>query len=85
MHDMLPAAGFAVARVQVRQSARELASAEDSIRRSEASSFGNFLSHLPAESRAAARDLLKRELESMAASGPLREVRDRMIAIGVRQ
>ena len=85
MYDMLPAAGFAVARMQVRQSVREMASAEDSIRHSEASSFGNFLSHLPAESRAAARDLIKRELESMAASGPLREVRDRMIAIGVRQ
>jgi len=85
IRDMLPAAGFAVARLQVRQSVRELASAEASIRHSEASSFGNFLSHLPADSRAAARDLIKRELESLAAAGPLREVRDRLIAIGVRQ
>jgi arsenite methyltransferase len=85
MSELLKAAGFAVAGVKVRQSENEMASAENAIRQWEASSFGNFLSHLPAESRAAARDLIKRELELMATSKPLREERDRLIAIGARQ
>jgi ubiquinone/menaquinone biosynthesis C-methylase UbiE len=85
MSKLLPAAGFAIARLEVRHSVREMACAEDAIRHAEASSFGNFLAYLPVQHRTAARDLIKRELESMAASEPLREERDRLIAIGVRQ
>ena len=85
MSELLQAAGFAIARLEVRQSAREMASAEDAIRHAEASSFGNFLGHLPEKYRSAARELIKRELESIAASESLREERDRLIVIGVRQ
>jgi arsenite methyltransferase len=85
MSELLQAGGFAIARLEVRQSVREMATAEDAIRHAEASSFGNFLGHLPAEYRIAARELIKRELESIAAPESLREERDRLIAIGVRQ
>jgi len=84
MRELLQVAGFAIASLEVRQSVREMASAEDTIRHAEASSFGNFLGHLPEKYRIAARELIKRELESVAASESLREERDRLIAIGVR-
>jgi ubiquinone/menaquinone biosynthesis C-methylase UbiE len=84
MSELLQAAGFAIARLEVRHSVREMASPEGTIRHEEASSFGNFLGHLPGKYRIAAPELIKRELESIAASESLREERDHLIAIGVR-
>jgi arsenite methyltransferase len=85
MRELLPAAGFAVARLEVQSSVRTYDSAEEIIRFSEASSFGNLFAHLPAELKPAARALLKQELETIADGREFREERRRLIAIGIRQ
>jgi ubiquinone/menaquinone biosynthesis C-methylase UbiE len=85
MSELLHTAGFAVARLDVRSSVRTFASADEIIRFSEASSFGNLFGNLPAELKAAARAALKQELESIAGGHKLREERLGLIAIGTRQ
>ena len=85
MRELLPAAGFAVARLEVHSSVRTYESAEEIIRFSEASSFGNLFAHLPAELKPAARASLKQELETIAGGRDFREQRLRLIAIGIRQ
>jgi len=69
----------------VQSSVRTYDSAEEIIRFSEASSFGNLFAHLPAELKPAARALLKQELETIADGREFREERRRLIAIGIRQ
>ena len=85
MRELLPAAGFAVARLDVHSSVRTYQSAEEIIRFSEASSFGNLFAHLPAELKSAARAALELELEAIAGGREFREERLRLIAIGIRQ
>lgn len=65
---LLKQAGFEVKKIQERsyadrRSGGQRPTAEAAIRFSEASSFGNFLGHLPEHLRASARDEIKRELE----------------------
>jgi hypothetical protein len=64
---------------------RTYQSADEIIRFSEASSFGNLFAHLPAELKPAARAALKLELEVIAGDREFREERLRLIAIGIRQ
>jgi ubiquinone/menaquinone biosynthesis C-methylase UbiE len=85
MVELLRAAGFVVATLEVKPSIRTYSSAEEVLRFSEASSFGNLLSHLPEEHRPSARESLKRELEDVARASGLQDERIGMIAIGIRQ
>ncbi len=64
--------GFAVAKLETRVSVRNASARgqwtiEGAIDFAEASSFGNFLGHLPQELQAPAREDIKRELESIRA------------------
>ena len=61
---LLTEPGFVVRSIETRPNVRPEMTAEAAIRFSEASSFGNFLGHLPAELRAQAREEIRRELES---------------------
>ena len=81
---LLTQAGFEVKTLETRSVAPQELSAEAAIRFSEASSFGNFLGHLPAELRAAAREDLKRELERPGAIATLARARSRIVAIAVK-
>ena len=85
MRELLQAAGFAVAALEVRSRVRAFASADELIRFSEASSFGNLFANLPAELKPAARAALKQELEAIAGGQELREERLGLIAIGICQ
>jgi arsenite methyltransferase len=85
VNDLLLAAGFAVARLEVRETVRKYQSAEEVIRFSEASSFGNLFAHLPPELKPDAREQLTRALDDIARSHGLGDVRLGLIAIGVRR
>jgi hypothetical protein len=64
--------GFAIAKLETRVSVRNASARaqwtpEGILDFAEASSFGNFLGHLPQELQAPAREEIKRELESLRA------------------
>ena len=85
LRDLLEMAGFDVTSIGLYDSPYEYASAEAVVRFSEASSFGNLLSHLPRELRPAARAAIARELAPLAAAdGTIPQDGRRMIAIGIR-
>jgi arsenite methyltransferase len=73
LSDLLTAAGFVIGKLETRLRARPEQSPEELIQFSEASSFGNFLGHLPGELRLMARYEIKRELAK--AGGPPTTVR----------
>jgi len=86
LRGLLEAAGFEVRSVGLHDYPYVHASAEAAVRFSEASSFGNLLSHLPHELRAAARQAIARELAPLAApDGTIPQDGRRMIAIAVRK
>jgi len=86
MHDLLEASGFEVKSIEVHDTRHAHASAEDVLRFSEASSFGNVLGHLPADLRPAARDAIVRALAPLAeADGTLVQEGRRMFAIAVKR
>lgn len=84
VEDLLKAAGFAIAKLEVRAAVRTYGSGEELIRFFEASSFGNLLSHIPEQHRGAAREVLRRELDDIARAGELMDERIGLIAIGIR-
>jgi arsenite methyltransferase len=85
MRELLQVAGFAVATLEIRSRVRTFASADELIRFSEASSFGNLLANLPAELKPAARVELTRELDAISGGRELREERLGLTAIGIRR
>jgi len=66
---LLIEAGFEVKLVEARQISRPQATPEETMVFSEASSFGNFLGHLPEELRARARDEIIREAKATGDAG----------------
>lgn len=85
LRELLEAAGFVVKSVEFHDYPYVHASAEATVRFSEASSFGNLLAHLPLELRPTAREAIAHELAPLAlADGTLPQNGRRMIAIGVR-
>ena len=77
--------GFAATLIEVRESTRMWPSPEAAIRFSEASSFGNFLGHLPLELKARARTTIRQRLQGlMTADGIIQHGR-RLVAIAVRK
>ncbi len=81
LRDHLTEAGFTIARLELRQREHPEASPDEMIQFSEASSFGNFLGHLPVELREAARADIKIELASAL---PLQTVRQGIIAVAIK-
>jgi ubiquinone/menaquinone biosynthesis C-methylase UbiE len=84
LSSLLIEAGFAIKTLEVRPSQQPQLAPEAAIRFSEASSFGNFLGHLPAELREQARQDLKRELEQSDVLAITARERLRLIAIAVK-
>ncbi len=86
MHDLLEAAGFGVKSIDVHDTRNVHVSAEDVLRFSEASSFGNVLGHLPPDLRPAARGAIVGALAPLAeADGTFVQEGRRMIAIAVKR
>lgn len=81
MHALLEDAGFNEVRIELRPVEQVFADAEAAIRYSEASSFGNFVGHLPAELRARARDEIRRRLQGKVGDQPVVRREPRMVVI----
>jgi arsenite methyltransferase len=85
MNALLEGAGFDATRVDVLRTEQRFASAEEVIQFAEASSFGNFLGHLPRELRAPARTALADRLAAVAGTGEIVQPRERLVVIGTRR
>jgi arsenite methyltransferase len=81
---LLAEAGFEVRGVDISPSVIVHASADAAIEFSQASSFGNFLGHLPDDLRATARDEIRREVESLRTPEGIRFESARIFAIAVK-
>lgn len=79
MRTLLEEAGFGDIRIELRPVEQVFADAEAAIRYSEASSFGNFVGHLPAELRARARDEIRRRLQDKVGDQPVVRREQRMV------
>lgn len=77
--------GFSTMLIEVRESTRMWPSPDAAVRFSEASSFGNFLGHLPPELKNRARATIRQRLQSlMTADGIIHHGR-RLVAIATRK
>ncbi len=83
LRELLVASGFEIKKLEERTNVQEFPRAEAVIRFSEASSFGNFLGHLPEAIRGQARDAIARELALSMPAG-LQRRRERILAIGLK-
>ncbi len=84
MEDWLRGAGFAIAKLSVRETVRSYQTAEDMIRFAEASSFGNLFGYLPPDLRPMARERVARELDLIAGTKGLGDLRRGLIAVGIK-
>jgi len=76
--------GFAVKKIEVRPHVRHHSTPEAAVAFAEASSFGNFLGHLPEELRTAAREEITRELEYFRTPEGIRREGARIIAVAIK-
>jgi hypothetical protein len=83
LRELLFAGGFAITKVEERSNVQQFQNAEALIRFSEASSFGNFLGHLPVALRDRARQEIARELTVLMPAGMERR-RERILAIAMK-
>lgn len=81
MRVLLEDAGFGNNRIELRPVEQVFADAEAAIRYSEASSFGNFVGHLPTELRARAREEIRRRLQDKVGDQPIVRREQRMVVI----
>jgi arsenite methyltransferase len=84
LEDLLEQSGFAVKTIAVRPHVRYHPTPEAAIEFAEASSFGNFLGHLPTELRTAAREEIMRELEQYRTPEGIRRDGARIIAVALK-
>ena len=84
LESLLGQTGFAVKKMEVRPHVRYHPTPEAAIEFAEASSFGNFLGHLPAVLRAAAREEIMRELEQYRTPEGIRRDGARIIAVALK-
>jgi len=77
-------AGFTIERLDVLANTNHHESSEGAIAFSEASSFGNFLGHLPGQLRARAREEIRRELDAIKTPLGIRQEGGRLLAIAVK-
>jgi arsenite methyltransferase len=81
---LLTETGLEIKMMATRPSIRHELTAEDAIRFAEASSFGNFLGHLPANIRARAREDIRQELEQPDVLASISRDRSRIVAVAVK-
>jgi len=84
LKSLLEQTGFAVQKMEVRPHVRYHPTPEAAIEFAEASSFGNFLGHLPAELRTAAGKEIMRELEQYRTPEGIRRDGARIIAVALK-
>jgi arsenite methyltransferase len=84
LDSLLEQAGFTVKKMEVRPHVRYHPTPEAAIEFAEASSFGNFLGHLPAELRTAAGKEIMRELEQYRTPEGIRRDGARIIAVALK-
>src|SRR5262249_45596590 len=84
LKSLLEQAGFTIKKIEVRPHVRYHPTPEAAIKFAEASSFGNFLGHLPAELRTAARQEIMRELEQYRTPEGIRRDGARIIAVALK-
>ncbi len=82
--ELLQQAGFEIERLEVLANTNHHANAEAAIAFSEASSFGNFLGHLPEPLRTDAREEIRRELETIKTPRGIHQEGGRLLAIAVK-
>jgi arsenite methyltransferase len=82
---LLVQAGFDVRSIELSPNVAVHATADAAIDFSQASSFGNFLGHLPDDLRRAARDEIRKEVESLRTPEGIRFESVRIFAIGVKK
>jgi len=82
--ELFQQAGFEIQRLDVLANTNHHANAEAAIAFSEASSFGNFLGHLPEPQRAQAREEIRHELESIKTLRGIHQEGGRLLAIAVK-
>ncbi|HEY0463196.1 MAG TPA: methyltransferase domain-containing protein, partial [Polyangiaceae bacterium] len=80
---LLRQAGFELERLDVLANTNHHANADAAIAFSEASSFGNFLGHLPEPLRTEAREEIRRELETIKTPRGIHQEGGRLLAIAV--
>jgi arsenite methyltransferase len=81
---LLQETGFTPRSIELRTSVTFQPDADAAIRFSEASSFGNFLGHLPEPLRQQAREEIHREIEALAEPQGIRQEGARIYAIAVK-
>lgn len=81
---LLRGAGFVVETIESRPHVRYHPTAAAAIEFSNASSFGNFLGHLPGKLRDAARQDIEVELERLRTPEGIRQAGERLIAIAIK-
>ena len=84
LESLLGQTGFAVQKLAVRPHVRHHPTPEAAIEFAEASSFGNFLGHLPAELCTTAREEIMRELEQYRTPEGIRRDGARIIAVALK-
>jgi len=84
LESLLDQAGFAVHKMEVRPQVHHHPTPEAAIAFAEASSFGNFLGHLPTDLRTAAREEIMRELEQYHTPEGIRRDGARIIAVALK-
>lgn len=85
MRALLDEAGFTPSLIEARPTEQVHPSPEAAIRYSEASSFGNFLGHLPSDLRSSAREEVARRLAAIAGPEGIVQRGRRLVAIAVRR
>ncbi len=85
MRALFEMTGFAPSLIEVRPVEQNYATAEQAVRFLEASSFGNFLGHLPSELVYRARVTILRRLAAIATEGGIKQQRGRLVAIAHRR
>lgn len=85
LRELLVQAGFEAETIELAPSVIVHASADAAIAFSQASSFGNFLGHLPANLREIARDEIRQEVEAFRTPEGIRFESARIFAIAVKR
>jgi len=84
LKDLLSQVGFEERKMEVRPHVHYHPTPEAAVEFAEASSFGNFLGHLPEELRTAAREEIKCELEQFRTPEGIRREGARIIAVALK-
>jgi len=84
LSSLLTEGGFELIKVESRPRPAPEVTAEEAIQFSEASSFGNFLGHLPEQLCRQAREEIKREFEAAAKASATQRQRFQIIALAIK-